>query len=107
MAFDLFDVLILSVFLLILVYWWRAQGVKHSAIRAVKSHCKSMDVQLLDDSVELKRFWFKRNTRGQLAIWRSYAFEFSSTGEERYQGRVIMLGMQLEQVDLAPHRLPG
>lgn len=107
MAIDLFDVFILSVFLLILAYWWQAQGVKHRAIKAVKAHCKSMDVQLLDDSVELKRFWFKRNARGQLAIWRSYAFEFSSTGEERYLGRVVMLGIQLERVDLSPHRLPS
>lgn len=105
MYFSLGDLLLLAAFLSLLAYWWKAQGVKQLAFHAVKKHCKEMDVQLLDEGVVLRGFWFKRDDEGQLKVWRSYLFEFSSTGNERYQGRVIMLGLKIEQIELAPHRL--
>ena len=50
-----------------------------------------MDLQLLDESVALRALWFKRSPDGQLR-WRSYNFDFTSTGDDRYQGRIILLG---------------
>jgi hypothetical protein len=105
MAFDLGDALWLMSGLAVLSYWWQAQGIKARALQAVKAHCENMDVQLLDDSIVLRGFWFKRNPRGSLCIWRSYLFEFSSTGEQRYAGKIILLGPHVESVQLEPHRL--
>jgi hypothetical protein len=105
MVVDLGDVLWLMGGLAVLVYWWQGQGIKSRALQAVKAHCKTMDVQLLDESIVLRGFWLKRDGRGSLRIWRSYLFEFSSTGEQRYTGRVILLGPHIESVQLDPHRL--
>ncbi|MBU2885793.1 DUF3301 domain-containing protein [Gilvimarinus agarilyticus] len=86
-------------------YWWRALMAKEVALRAAARHCKEMDIQLLDQSVYLRRLWFKRNHKGALSLWRAFYFEFTSTGEDRYTGRVIMLGRRIEQVELDPHRV--
>lgn len=86
-------------------WWWRAYAVKEAALRSVRSHCKSFNVQLLDDSVVLRGLWFKRDARGNLRVRRSYVFEFTSTGDERYHGCVVMLGPAIESIQLEPHRL--
>lgn len=105
MAIDLADVFWLFTGLAVLAYWWQAQGIKQRALQAVKAHCETMDVQLLDDSIVLRGFWCKKDHHGMLKIWRSYLFEFSSTGEQRYTGRIILLGSHIETVQLDPHRL--
>ena len=87
------------------MYWWQAQGIKQQAYQAVKKYCREMELQLLDEGVVLRGFWFKRNAKGKLKMWRAYHFEFSSTGNERYRGRVIMLGLDVEKLELEPHRI--
>lgn len=99
---DVFWLLFLSV---VLFYWWNAQGVKQQVVAAVKKHCQAMDVQLLDDGVVLRRVWLKRDHRGYVKLQRCYSFEFSSTGDERYQGEASVLGRHIEEILLAPHRL--
>lgn len=86
-------------------YWWRALQTKDLAFAAAVRHCREMDVQMLDQSVYLRRLWFKRNSSGALSLWRAFYFEFTSTGEDRYSGRVIMLGRRIEAIQLDPHRV--
>ncbi|MDO3388563.1 DUF3301 domain-containing protein [Gilvimarinus sp. SDUM040013] len=86
-------------------YWWRALMAKEVAFSAATRHCKEMGVQMLDQSVYLRRLWFKRNSKGALSLWRAFYFEFTSTGSDRYSGRVLMLGRRIEQVELEPHRV--
>ena len=105
MFFSLGDVAIAALLAAVLLLWWNAQGAKQIALQATRAYCKQMDVQLLDDVVALKGFWIKRNDSGQLCLWRSYAFEFTATGHERYSGKVILLGRQVETIQLQPHRL--
>ncbi len=103
---ELSDVFWLSVLVFSGWYWLKAREIKELALKAVREHCKKMDVELLDESVVLKGFWFKRDRRGVMRQWRSYLFEFSSDGDDRYKGRVILLGNKLETVSLDAHRLP-
>lgn len=86
-------------------YWWRALQAKDIAFAAANRHCREMDVQMLDQSVYLRRLWFRRNAKGALCLWRAFYFEFTSTGEDRYSGRVIMLARRIERVELEPHRV--
>lgn len=72
---------------------------------AVKQHCAQMDVQLLDEAIYLRKIWLKRNSKGHLCLWRAFYFEFTATGEDRYSGRVLMLGNNITDVQLEPHRL--
>jgi hypothetical protein len=99
------DLFVIAIFAAILGVWWKGQGAREIALRAVEDHCREMDVQWLDQHVALRGFWLKRNHQGRLCGWRSYKFEFSSTGEERYEGKVILLGRAVESVQLQAHRL--
>lgn len=85
-------------------YWWRAKAIKDFVLQAAGRYCKSMDVMLLDDAVYLRGLWFKRDDQGRLRVWRRFLFDFTSTGEERYTGRVIMLGNKILNMELEPHR---
>lgn len=86
-------------------YWWRAAGVKETALTATKAYCQQADVQLLDDALVLYRFWFKKDETGMLRVWRSYVFEFASTGEYRYNGQIILLGNKVLSIQLEPHQV--
>lgn len=105
MNIELSDLFVAAFFGVIVWHLWNAQGIKQYALSEVKAYCDKMDVQLLDEGIVLRGFWLKRDSHGRLKIWRSYLFEFSSTGDERYQGRIILLGMVIQQIQLQPHRL--
>ena len=103
--FDINAILWLTFLSFIGFYWLGALRAKEIAHSAAEKHCDEMQVQLLDQSVYLKKLWFKRNTQGHLQIWRQFNFEFSSTGDERYTGKVITLGRKTLSVQLDAHRL--
>ena len=86
-------------------YWWKARAVKEVALGAAKQHCRKLGVMLLDEAVFLRGIWFKRDPDGRVRIWRRFLFEFATTGEHRYTGRVLMLGWRVETVQLDAHRI--
>lgn len=102
---DLADVFWLTLLLSVCYYAWHAHGMKEIALAATRKYCRQMDVELLDDTVVLRGFWLKRDDHGRLRMWRSFLFEFTSTGEERYSGRIVLLGNRVEDIQLEPHRL--
>lgn len=103
--FDLTDLMIWSCVIVVAVLFWRAQGVREIALKAARQYCQQMDVQWLDSHVALRGVWFKRGSDGRLHFWRSYDFEFSTTGDERYSGKIILLGKKIESIHLEPHRI--
>ncbi len=103
--FGLVDAVLLIVFIFAALYWVSAQKIKQTAFAAVKKYCQQMEVQFLDESIVLRAIWFKKDKRNNIRLWRSYVFEFSSTGDDRYRGRVVILGNDVESLELEPHRL--
>jgi len=99
------DLLLIALLLLIGSYWSSGTKAREIAFMAVAMHCKKMDVVLLDDYVALNAQWLKRDTDGKVKVWRSYEFEFSSTGAERYQGKVILLGRKVSTIQLEAYRI--
>ncbi len=63
-----------------------------------------MNLQFLDQTVALQDWHIGRNTRGMVTLIRRYGFEFSSTGEERYQGWVELVGTRLRHIEVQAHR---
>ncbi len=100
----MFDLFLISVLVCIGFYWSNAMKAREIAFRAVKLYCQKLDLFLLDEYVALDGQWLKRDESGKLKAWRSYQFEFSSTGDERYTGKAIMLGRQVISIQLAPYR---
>lgn len=105
MYIDLHDLFWLTLVTLFCIHWWRSQKAKEIALRHTRIYCKEHSLQLLDDSIGLRALWFKRDEGGQLRIWRSYVFEFTATGDDRYQGRIVLLGNRVTSIQLPPHRI--
>ncbi len=105
MYFELFDIFLLSLVCLAIYIWLQAQKVREVALKAARGECERHKLQLLDGNVSLKKFKPQRNQKGTLCLLREYQFEFSATGDERYQGRVIMLGLTIDRFYLPPHRI--
>ena len=103
---NLVDVAILFLLLLCASGVYSAIHIRELAFKSAARHCKQLDLQILDQSVSIKSVWFKRDKKGAMRFWRSYKFEFSSMGDERYRGLVIMLGEFTESIELEPYRIP-
>ena len=86
--------------------WWHGRGLKDGALRAVKQHCDEQDLQLLDQTLILSSFRPQLSRDSLLCLRRRYRFEFSSTGDERYQGIITLEGKRIKSIDLDPHRMP-
>ena len=87
------------------VYWLRARDLKQLAFIEASKYCKNLDLALLDESVALKSLRPARNSKGRLLLSRVYQFDFTANGEDRYQGEIILVGKQVLQVKLPPHRI--
>ena len=86
------------------LYWQSAQKVREIALAVTIRHCHDMDLQMLDGYIAFNALSLKRDRAGNIHIARVYQFEFSSTGAERYNGRVYMLGRLVESIQLDPYR---
>ncbi len=105
MTFNYAEIIIIVLLVSFFLYWSNSQQAREIALNAVKIYCRRMEIQLLDEYVALNALWLKRDENGQIRIWRSFLFEFTATGEDRYNGKVIMLGKRIESIQLEPHRI--
>lgn len=99
------DFLLIVLLLLIGYYWSDSMKTRELTFYFVKNYCQQVDVQLLDEYVALTGLWLKKDEQGKIRIWRSYQFEFTSTGNERYNGIVIMLGRKKISIQLDPYKI--
>ncbi len=107
MYIDLGDLVWLTLISLGILFWYRSLKARERALSEAKRYCSQMDLQLLDQTIALKGIGIKRGADGWLKLVRLYQFEFSSTGDERYLGRVSMLGQRLDRIETDAHRLEG
>jgi len=101
------DLILIALLLSAYLYWFDGQQVKEVAFKAVRSHCLNLEVQMLDEYVALNSIRLRRDHAGKIRVQRIFLFEFSSTGNERYNGVCIMLGQQVEAVRMEPYRFEG
>ncbi len=81
-------------------FWLDSIKTKELASQAAAKACVDMGVQFLDQTVSLEKLKRSRNHRGHFTFLRIYCFDFSTRGDQRYQGRAKMLGQKLLQVQL-------
>lgn len=99
------DIIFIGLLLCGFCYWLSAQKVKEIALITTRNYCAAMDVQMLDAYIALNNIAFERNTAGKIQIRRSFMFEFSSTGYERYNGNIVMLGNSVKSIVMEPYRI--
>ena len=102
---DANSLIVLVVLALLAYYVWLGQGAKELAHRAAKAYCNKAGVQFLDDSVVIRGLTITRDRNGQLCFRRRYDFEFASTGDRRYKGKVVLLGRMIADIELEAHRV--
>jgi hypothetical protein len=101
------DLILITLLLGAYWYWVNGQQVKEVALKAVGTNCLDMEVQMLDEYVALNSIRLKKDSLGKIRVQRTFLFEFSSTGNERYNGVCIMLGRHVESIQMEPHRFDG
>ena len=60
---------------------------------------------MLDEYVALNSMRLKRDSTGKIQVQRLFCFEFSSTGNDRYNGVCIILGQRVESIQMEPYRI--
>lgn len=88
-----------------LAIWWYFVSTREHALAASKQHCDQMGVQFLDGSVIANGYKFSRNRSDSLVIIQCFTFEFSTSGDERYNGFAELAGKRVIKMELEPHRL--
>lgn len=81
-------------------YWWITQKLKTLALRAARQRCQQAGVQLLDHTVVQSKLRLTKDNRNHWRLERQYSFDFTSTGEHRYHGKVALLGGYVASVEL-------
>ena len=90
----------------VIQYWWQSGEYKGRALKLALDYCQQHDLQLLDQSMVIKGYWPKKSKRGIWIIRRTYNFEFTSTGQQRYQGILVLEGLALDTIELETYQLP-
>ena len=96
----------LTIGVALVAFWWTSDRVKSLAIARVSQYCRAQDLQLLDQTMVLRGVWPARSVSGGPCLRRRYEFEFTSTGEVRNRGEVVMLGSHLSLLEVEAHLLP-
>ncbi|MET1256317.1 DUF3301 domain-containing protein [Aliikangiella maris] len=85
---------------LIAYYWAYTQKLKQLAMQAGKLRCQEAGVQFLDHTVVQDKVGFVKDSRQRWCIQREYLFDFTSTGEHRYQGKVVLQSKHIVSTEL-------
>jgi hypothetical protein len=85
--------------------WLDSLRVRERALKAGRAACQRYELQLLDETVSFARLRLGRDEDGQLKLARTYTFEFSDTGNNRRHGAIVMLGGELQDLQLEPFRI--
>lgn len=84
--------------------WLDSLRARERAVKAGRAACERYALQFLDETVSFTRMRLRRDAEGQLRIARTYTFEFSDTGNNRRQGAIVMLGGELQDLQMEPYR---
>ena len=87
------------------LFWVDSLRARERALAAGRNACQRYGVQLLDETVQFARLRLARDEEGRLRLKRSYTFEFSDTGDNRRRGAIVMLGGELQDMQLEPYKL--
>jgi len=104
--YDLSFILWIAFFVVLASFWWESDKMRSIALSMAKKHCHASNLQLLDQSVMIDGIWPLRDEEGTLRLRRKYKFEFTSTGEQRYQGTIILLGLRKQHLELEAYVIP-
>jgi len=98
--YDIYDVILFFIFVLLVMYWWRISEQKSFAIRNAKEYCQGRNVQLLDQTLVFKELRLEKTNNKWRKLCRVYEFDFSPNREDRFKGEIILNGFNFLRVIL-------
>ncbi|MEP7186811.1 MAG: DUF3301 domain-containing protein [Rhodanobacter sp.] len=96
---DLSNLLLLLVLAGVVGLWLKLSVARERAMHEARRLCQQHDLQLLDESVGLRRLRVRR-VNGLRRIERCYAFDVSIDGKDRQPGRLWMIDNTVTSVSL-------
>ena len=88
-----------------IAFWIDSLRARERALAAGRRACERYGVQLLDETVQFATLRLARDEAGRLRLRRTYSFEFSDTGNNRRHGAIVMLGAELQDMQLEPYKM--
>ena len=95
--------LVIVLLLLIIWLWQSSMHAKEVALAACKTLCEQHHLQLLDDTISLKKIRLRRGDSGSVKFYRVYAFEYNTDGHTRRVGELGVLGKRVIDQRLFSH----
>ncbi|HET6602723.1 MAG TPA: DUF3301 domain-containing protein [Xanthomonadaceae bacterium] len=80
---------------LVLWLWSEARAAAERAHAHAAAACRRAGVQLLDQTVSLRRISLRRGRTGALGVLRQFGYEYSRYGHDRNSGALALLGREL------------
>jgi len=84
-------------------FWVDSLRARERALAAGRRACERNGLQFLDETVAGAGLRLARNGAGELRIRRVFSFEFSDTGNNRRNGSIVVLGAEVEDLQLEPY----
>jgi hypothetical protein len=95
-----FAILLLLIVAAAFVFWNDSLRARDRMLETCARVCRELKVQFLDETVALESIRLARSANGWPEFVRIYSFEFSGTGNDRWQGRATLGGRRVLSVQL-------
>lgn len=82
--------------------FWRIRSFTEYAYEYLNQYCQTHQLQLLSIARHKTRITAKY---GKIDWLSEFDFEFSGNGEDRYSGRIEMVGKRVIRTHIPPHRV--
>jgi hypothetical protein len=101
------DYIIFIIIITLLWYWWNSITAYEIAYKEAKLTCRRLELQFLDDTLDVIKLRLCRHPKGHMQVCRTYEFEFSSDGDNRYKGYIKLGGLTYESIDMDAYTQPS
>lgn len=95
-----FELISITVLAALAWLWFDSTAVREIAVREARKGCAAEGLQFLDETVAIAGLKPLRDDEGRLALHRTYAFEYSDTGNNRRPGSIVLLGQEVVQLNV-------
>jgi len=102
-AMNLSELMFLALTAVAVWFWLDSLKTREIGVNAARKACQDDGLQFLDETVVGQSVRLARDDAGRLQLRRTYAFEYSDTGNDRRSGSVTLLGHEVEFLHVRPH----
>lgn len=92
------SVLLLLILALIIVYWYEILKIREYVVKRCQHVCRESGFQFLDQSVAMISVKIRIGSHGFPLFCRTYQFEYSENGTDRFPGFVDLINNRITGV---------